>query len=67
MQTRILKFKLTSDAALEKIVADIKFCGGVVKEKTKLLSQRLVYITIEEDNSFMRKFRETRSGKFLLN
>jgi hypothetical protein len=67
MQTRILKFKHTSDAALDKIVADIKFSGGVVKEKTKLLSQRLVYITVEEDNSFMRKFRETRSGNFILN
>ena len=67
MQTRVLKFKHTSDANVEKIVADIKFCGGVVKEKTKLLSQRLIYITIEEDNSFMRKFRDTRSGNFILN
>lgn len=68
MTTRILKFKHTSDKAVEKIIDDIKFCGGTVKEKTKLLSQRLIYITIEEkDNSFVRKFKETRSGNFLLN
>lgn len=67
MQTRVLKFKYTSDANVEKIVADIKFCGGIVREKTKLLSQRLIYITIEGDNSFVRKFRDTRSSAFLLN
>lgn len=68
MNTRILKFKYTSDKAVDKITEDIKFCGGTIKEKTKLLSSRLVYITIEEkDNSFVRKFRETRSGNFLLN
>ena len=67
MKTRILKFKYTSDASVSKIVADIEFCGGKVKEKTKLLSQKLIYITIEEDNFFMRKFKETRSGNFILN
>ena len=68
MTTRILKFKHTSDKAVEKIIDDIKFCGGTVKEKTKLLSHGLIYITIEErDNSFVRRFRETRSGNFLLN
>ena len=66
--TRILKFKYTSDKAVDKIVDDIKFCDGTVKEKTKLLSQRLLYITIEEkDNSFITRFKNTRSGNFLLN
>lgn len=68
MTTRILKFKYTSDKAVDKIIEDIKFCGGTIKEKTKLLSHKLIYFTIEEkDNSFVRKFRETRSGNFLLN
>jgi hypothetical protein len=67
MNTRILKFKYASDKAVGKIIDDIKFCGGIIKEKTKLLSHRLIYITIEGDNSFVRKFRETRSGNFLLN
>lgn len=65
---RILKFKYSSDKAVDKITEDIKFCGGTILNKTKLLSQRLIYITIEEkDNSFVRKFRDTRSGNFLLN
>jgi hypothetical protein len=64
MQTRILKFKYAKDTS--KYVADIKFCGGTVKETTKL-NKIGIYITIEEPIGFIRKFRETRSAAFLLN
>ena len=64
MNTRILKFKYTNDTS--KYIADIKFCGGIVRDTTKMKSAG-VYITIEEPIDFVRKFRDTRSSAFLLN
>ena len=64
MEQRVLKFKYCNNTS--KYVADIKFCGGTVKETTKL-NKVGVYITIVEPQGFMRKFRETRSQAFLLN
>lgn len=68
MASKVLKFKYTSDKAVTAIVDDIKFCGATIKEKTKVVSQKLIYIAIEEnDESFSRRFKNTRSGNFLLN
>ena len=68
MTTRILKFKYANKSSKDKFVADIVFAGGKVDETTILSSAKLIYFNITEgDNSFMRKFRETRSNKFLLN
>jgi len=68
MTTRILKFKYANKSSKDKFVADIVFCGGKVNETTILSSAKAIYFTIVEgDNSFMWKFRETRSNKFLLN
>jgi hypothetical protein len=64
MTTRILKFKYTTNT--KKYTDDIKFCGGNVRETTKL-GKVAVYITIEEPIDFVRKFRDTRSSAFLLN
>lgn len=68
MTTRILKLKYANKSSKDKFIADIKFCGGSVEETTILSSAKAIYFTIKEgDNSFMRRFRETRSAKFLLN
>jgi len=62
-----LKFKYTSDKAVNAIAEDIRFAGGKITEKTKLLSNKLIYFKVEADNNFTSKFRETRSSKFQLN
>lgn len=69
MKTRILKLKYQNITSKAKYVADIIFCGGSVIDTIISLPAKSIYITVKEPegNSFMRKFRETKSSKFLLN
>jgi hypothetical protein len=66
MTTRVLKFKY-SKSNKDKYIADIKFCGSTIENTTISLPAKAIYFTISETDSFMRKFRETRASKFLLN
>ena len=67
METRVLKLKYANVTSKSKYVEDIKFCGGTITDTVVSLPAKAIYFTITEPLTFMRKFRETRSAKFLLN